>query len=180
MTRPTSHGNLLEHSVSKQYAAFSCAKTARSKNTSQQPKQSQRRAERIPGLRCRAEKQPEGDSRDFIERMVGAIFGKKALEAAEPFGMKRMSDEAYNEQSVATITELAALMEGDSPEVALFRPLLAKTRLESKPLRYEWRLYHCHHACKTVHYIACRISLASHLVQHFILIVTVGVNHTVV
>ncbi|CAL8463201.1 g2735 [Coccomyxa elongata] len=67
--------------------------------------------------------------------MVGAVFGKKALQAAEPFGMKRMSDEAYNEQSVATTTEFAVPVPGDSPEVALFRPLLAKTRLETKPLR---------------------------------------------
>lgn len=66
------------------------------------------------------------------------MFGKKALEAAEPFGMKRMSDEAYNEQSVATTTEFAAPVTGDSPEVALFRPLLAKTRLETKPLRCAW------------------------------------------
>lgn len=87
------------------------------------------------GLSCRAEQQAEESSPDFIERMVGALFGKKALETAEPFGMKRMSEEAYNEQSVATTTELAAPVEGDSPEVALLRPLLAKTRLQSKPLR---------------------------------------------
>ena len=87
------------------------------------------------GTVCRAREQPEGDSPDFIERMVGAVFGKKALTAAEPFGMKRMSDEAYNEQSVATTTEFASPVEGDSPEVALFRPLLARTRLENKPLR---------------------------------------------
>lgn len=49
--------------------------------------------------------------------------------------MKRMSDEAYAEQSVATTTEFAAPLEGDSPEVALFRPLLARTRLERAPLR---------------------------------------------
>src|SRR5579875_3883787 len=76
---------------------------------------------------CRAEEQPGVEKPDFIERAVGALFGRKALQAAEPFGMKRMSDEAYAEQSVATLTELAAPVAGDSEDVRLFRPLLAKT-----------------------------------------------------
>ena len=76
-----------------------------------------------------------GDKPDFIERAFGALFGNKALGASEPFGMKRMSDEAYNEQSVATTTEFAEPVGGDSEEVARFRPLLARTRLEKLPLR---------------------------------------------
>ena len=95
-----------------------------------------------PGLTCRAEQQ-DGDKPDFIERVVGALFGKKALEAPEPFGMKRMSDEAYNEQSVATTTDFAVPVPGDSPEVTLFRPLLARTRLETKPLRCAWSYIAC-------------------------------------
>ena len=49
--------------------------------------------------------------------------------------MKRMSDEAYNEQSVATTTEFADPVDGDTEEVAVIRPLLARTRLEKLPLR---------------------------------------------
>lgn len=76
-----------------------------------------------------------GNKPDFIERAFGALFGNKALGAAEPFGMKRMSDEAYNEQSVATTTEFAEPVEGDTEEVTTFRSLLARTRLEKLPLR---------------------------------------------
>ena len=85
---------------------------------------------------CRAEQGPgEQQQPDLIERAIGALFGRKALEAAEPFGMKRMSDEAYAEQSLATLTELAAPVAGDNEVVRQFRPLLAKTRLEKAPLR---------------------------------------------
>ena len=73
----------------------------------------------------------------MIERAFGALFGRKALGASEPFGMKRMSNEAYNEQSVATTAELAAPVQGDTEEIALIRPLLARTRLEKLPLRSE-------------------------------------------
>ena len=86
---------------------------------------------------CRAAQDPEGEvgRPDLVERAVQMVFGKKALQAAEPFGMKRMSDQAYAEQSVATTTELALPVEGDSETVAMFRQLLAKTRLERAPLR---------------------------------------------
>lgn len=85
---------------------------------------------------CRAVQEPgeEGGS-DLVERAVSFLFGKKALQAAEPFGMKRMSDQAYAEQSVATTTELAAPVDGDSQTVGMFRQLLARTRLERAPLR---------------------------------------------
>ena len=83
---------------------------------------------------------------DLIERAVGALFGRKALQAAEPFGMKRMSDEAYAEQSIATLTELAAPLAGDSEDVRLFRPLLARTRLEKAPLRWMKAMGHEPHA----------------------------------
>ena len=87
--------------------------------------------------RCRAGQDPEGEEGrpDLVERAVQMLFGKKALQAAEPFGMKRMSDQAYAEQSVATTTELALPVDGDSQTIAAFRPLLAKTRLERPPLR---------------------------------------------
>jgi len=75
------------------------------------------------------------DRPDLITRMVGKIFGKAALEDRKPFGMQRMSEESMQELYPATTTEFAGAVEGDSPEVALFRPLLAKTRLEKKGLR---------------------------------------------
>lgn len=85
-------------------------------------------------ITCKATQDSENKP-DFIERAFGALFGSKALGASEPFGMKRMSDEAYNEQSLATTTEFADPVEGDTDEMALFRPLLARTRLERLPLR---------------------------------------------
>ena len=83
---------------------------------------------------CRESKNSE-DKPDLIERAFGALFGRKTLGASEPFGMKRMSDEAYNEQCVATTTEVAATVQGDTEDMALIRPLLARTRLEKLPLR---------------------------------------------
>lgn len=68
--------------------------------------------------------------------MTLSVSAGQALEDPEPAGMKRMSEEALAEQYPATTTEFAKPVAGDSPEVALFRPLLAKTRLESVPLRY--------------------------------------------
>ena len=67
--------------------------------------------------------------------MVGKIFGKAALEDRKPFGMQRMSEESMQELYPATTTEFAEAVAGDSPDMALFRPLLAKTRLEKKGLR---------------------------------------------
>ena len=75
------------------------------------------------------------DQPDLVERMVGLFFGKKALEDQTPFGLKRMSAEDTPELYTATTTEFAAPVKADTPEVATFRPLLAKTQLERKPLR---------------------------------------------
>lgn len=72
---------------------------------------------------------------DFIERMVGRLFGKGALETDSPLGMKRMTADEFPEMYPATTDEWAAPVEGDSPEIAAIRPLLAKTQLERVPLR---------------------------------------------
>lgn len=71
---------------------------------------------------------------DFIERLVVGIFGKKVLDDPEPMGMKRMRAEEFPEVYPATTTEFAEAVEGDEEEVALFRPLLARTQLEEKEL----------------------------------------------
>ena len=72
---------------------------------------------------------------DLITRIFGGIFGQKALQDTTPFGMKRMAEEEMHELYPATTTEFAEPVEGDEPEVARFRPLLAKTRLERRKLR---------------------------------------------
>jgi hypothetical protein len=64
--------------------------------------------------RARPEYEP-----DLIERMVAAVFGKKALEDPEPFGLKRIDFSKLPDQYVSD--ELAAPLSGDSEEVALFR-----------------------------------------------------------
>lgn len=83
------------------------------------------------GVRLHASKNQEPD---LIERMVGAIFGKKALEDPEPFGLKRINFEELPDQFVEMKAQ-AKPVPGDTEEVALFRPLLARTQLENKPLR---------------------------------------------
>lgn len=52
-----------------------------------------------------------------------------------PRRLKRMSDQAYREQCVATTTEFAVPVPGDDRVVARIRPLLAHTRLETAQLR---------------------------------------------
>ena len=73
---------------------------------------------------------------DFVERIFGRLFGDKALEARSPGGMKRMSEEALLEQYPATVTEFADPVSSDDQCMAAFRPLLAQTRLQKRPLRY--------------------------------------------
>lgn len=75
-------------------------------------------------------KQPEPD---LIERLVGALFGKSALQDPEPMGLKRLNFEDLPDQFV-TMTEFAEILPMDPEEVKLFRPLLAKTQLEKRPL----------------------------------------------
>lgn len=73
-----------------------------------------------------------------ITGLVGRLFGKKALEDSNPGGMKRLSAEdgaGYFEMWPAPVDEWAAPLDGDSPDVALLRPLLAKTQMEKVPLR---------------------------------------------
>ncbi|KAL3147678.1 hypothetical protein ABBQ32_002429 [Trebouxia sp. C0010 RCD-2024] len=114
-----------------------------------QPRLCHRRALTVPhlyGRRCKlrsvhsskacktrassGEEQP-----DLVERLFGRIFGKQALDERSPGGMKRMSDSALLEQYPATLTEFAAPVNSDDETMAIFRPLLAQTRLQKLPLR---------------------------------------------
>lgn len=66
---------------------------------------------------------------------MGKLFGRQALEDPTPGGLKRLSDEAAKELYPAATDCWAAPVPGDSEDVAVLRPLLAQTQLESKPLR---------------------------------------------
>jgi len=69
---------------------------------------------------------------DFGERLFGFIFGKQEK---EPLGLKRFDRDRFPEQFLATLDEFAAPVDSDTEEMALFRPLLARTQLESRELR---------------------------------------------
>eukprot|EP00177_Eucheuma_denticulatum_P007257 GFKZ01013207.1.p1 GENE.GFKZ01013207.1~~GFKZ01013207.1.p1 ORF type:complete len:301 (+),score=38.75 GFKZ01013207.1:414-1316(+) len=73
---------------------------------------------------------------DFIERAYSFFFGPKQ---AEPFGLKRFDRDRFPELYPATLDEFAPPNPTDSPEIALFRPLLARTQLTSRPIQL---LYH--------------------------------------
>lgn len=83
-----------------------------------------------------AAQENEDTGPDVITKIFGAIFGKGALEERKPMGMQRMSEESMHELYPATTTEFADPVSTDDKEMALFRGLLAKTRIASLPLRY--------------------------------------------
>ena len=66
---------------------------------------------------------------------MGRLFGRAALEDPTPGGLKRLSDEAAKELYPATTDQWAEPLPGDGPDMAVLRPLLAQTQLESAPLR---------------------------------------------
>mmetsp|Transcript_29295 Transcript_29295/g.49927 ORF Transcript_29295/g.49927 Transcript_29295/m.49927 type:complete len:332 (-) Transcript_29295:160-1155(-) len=72
------------------------------------------------------------DDEDPIEKIFGIFFGKKE---AEPMGMKRFGAERFPEQYPAVLDEWADPVEGDDKEMALLRPLLKNTNLETRNLR---------------------------------------------
>lgn len=82
---------------------------------------------------ARAEKE---DSPDLVTKIFGGLFGKNALEDRKPFGMQRMEEEDMYELYPATTDIFADPVENDDKEMASFRPLLARTRLEKIALRY--------------------------------------------
>jgi TLD len=73
---------------------------------------------------------PEGE--DVIERAVRFLFGKKQ---AEPFGLKRFDRDRFPELYQATLDEFADPVDGDTDEISLFRPLLARTQLQERSLQ---------------------------------------------
>lgn len=96
----------------------------------------QRRQGCSGGGSLRVQAQQGGDQElDLVERLVGRLFGRQALDDPNPGGLKRLSDDAAKELYPAVTDVFAAPVEGDDEDVALLRPLLAQTQLESAPLR---------------------------------------------
>ena len=72
------------------------------------------------------------DEPDIIEKVFGMFFGKPE---ETPFGLKRFGKERFPEQYPAVIDEWADPMPSDTAEMAVLRPLLKNTNLESRALR---------------------------------------------
>lgn len=72
------------------------------------------------------------DEDDPIEKIFGVFFGKKEK---APMGMARFGAERFPEQYPAVLDEWADPLEGDNAEMALLRPLLKNTNMETRNLR---------------------------------------------
>ncbi|KAK9805308.1 hypothetical protein WJX73_000164 [Symbiochloris irregularis] len=59
---------------------------------------------------------------------------REDIEDRKPFGLSRLEGTALKQQYEANSTDIAAAVEGDSPEVAKFRSVLANTVLEEAAL----------------------------------------------
>lgn len=69
---------------------------------------------------------------DLIERVFSFFFGAKEK---EPFGLKRFDRDKFPELYPATLDEFAQPVQDDTEEMALFRPLLARTQLQKRSLQ---------------------------------------------
>lgn len=69
---------------------------------------------------------------DVIERVYSFFFGAKEK---EPFGLKRFDRDRFPELYPATLDEFADAVPTDCAEMALFRPLLARTQLQTRALQ---------------------------------------------
>lgn len=67
--------------------------------------------------------------------LVGKLFGRKTVDDPEPAGLARLDYDSTPEMWAATTSEFAAPLQGDDADVAVLRPLLARTQLERRPLR---------------------------------------------
>lgn len=82
---------------------------------------------RRPSPRCSGDKPG-----DVVERLFARFFGAKE---AEPFGLKRFDRDRFPELYYATLDEFADPVVSDDATAALFRPLLARTQLQSRALQ---------------------------------------------
>jgi hypothetical protein len=60
---------------------------------------------------------------------------RPSFSVREPFGLKRFDRDRFPELYQATLDEFAEPVQGDTEEIALFRPLLARTQLEKRSLQ---------------------------------------------
>jgi hypothetical protein len=88
----------------------------------------QRELRLATATRAQPDQQP-----DLVTRLFGSLF-KGALEDPEPFGLRRLADNAP-ELYPSPVDKWAAPLAGDDGAAALLRPLLADTQLESAALR---------------------------------------------
>ncbi|CAN0027311.1 unnamed protein product, partial [Heterosigma akashiwo] len=72
------------------------------------------------------------EDQDPVEKLFSFFFGQKE---EEPLGLKRFNKETFPDQFPATKTEFADPVPGDSKDMAVFRPLLKQTELESRKLK---------------------------------------------
>lgn len=79
--------------------------------------------------------QSSSDKPDIIESFVGKLFGQGALKDKQPGGLKRLTAEDTPEMWPATTDEFTSPLPDDPKEIALLRPLLAKTQMEKVRLR---------------------------------------------
>ena len=100
-------------------------------NKQTEPEQQQQQVEE-PTPEQEAEQTGFVDNDDPIEKVFGFFFGKKE---AEPMGMKRFGQERFPEQYPAVLDEWADPVDTDTKEMALLRPLLKNTNLETRGLR---------------------------------------------
>lgn len=80
--------------------------------------------------------QPEEDVNDFsddpVDKIFSVFFGKKE---EEPMGMKRFGRERFPEQYPAVVDEWAEPVASDDAEMAILRPMLKNTNLETRGLK---------------------------------------------
>lgn len=74
----------------------------------------------------------EKQDMDIVEKVYSFFFGAKE---SEPFGLKRFDRDRFPELYPATLDEFADPVESDTPEMQLFRPMLARTQLQTRELK---------------------------------------------
>lgn len=82
---------------------------------------------------CKADGEQEGAQQpDIIERVWSTLFGPKQ---AEPFGLKRFDRDRFPELYPATLDEFADPVDSDNEDAKLFRPLMARTQLQTRAVQ---------------------------------------------
>ncbi|CAN0061715.1 unnamed protein product [Ascophyllum nodosum] len=83
-------------------------------------------------LRAKRDVEEEQESQDIVEKLFGMFFGQKE---DAPANLKRMTIESFPDQYPAEKVLQADPVPGDSKDVAVIRPLLKQTELESRKLK---------------------------------------------